>query len=67
MKPGVHPAYQTTKVVCACGAEYEVGSTRTNLRVDVCARCHPVYTGGGHRLVDTAGQVERFKKRYRLS
>jgi large subunit ribosomal protein L31 len=64
MKAGIHPAYHLAKVVCACGAEYEVGSTRPSMRVEVCARCHPVYTGGGHRVVDTGGRVERFRKRY---
>lgn len=63
MRAGVHPAYQTAKVVCGCGATYEVGSTREQLRVDVCARCHPFYTGG-QRIVDTAGRVERFRRKY---
>lgn len=63
MKAGLHPAYQTAQVVCGCGATYEVGSTRTQLRVDVCARCHPFYTGG-QRIVDTAGRVERFRRKY---
>lgn len=64
MKTGVHPAYQTAHIVCACGATYDVGSTRTQLRVDVCARCHPFFTGSGQRIVDTAGRVERFRRKY---
>lgn len=64
MKAGLHPAYQTAQVVCACGATYEVGSTREKLRVDVCARCHPFFTGSGSRIVDTAGRVERFRRKY---
>jgi large subunit ribosomal protein L31 len=66
VKSGVHPAYHLAKVVCSCGAEYEVGSTRPSMRVDVCGRCHPAYTGGGYRVVDAGGRVERFKKRFNL-
>lgn len=63
MQAEMHPAYQTAHVVCGCGATYEVGSTRTQLRVDVCARCHPFYTGG-QRIVDSAGRIERFRRKY---
>ncbi len=63
MKEGIHPAYQRTTVTCACGAVYHIGSTRTNLRIEVCGQCHPLYTGK-QRIVDTGGRVERFKKRY---
>jgi large subunit ribosomal protein L31 len=63
MKPNIHPKYQAAKVHCAtCGTEFEVGSTRTELRVDVCGNCHPFYTGK-QMIMDTAGQVERFQKR----
>jgi large subunit ribosomal protein L31 len=62
MKSGIHPTYYRTKVTCACGATYEVGSTKQSMRVDVCARCHPFYTGK-QRIVDTGGRVERFRRR----
>jgi large subunit ribosomal protein L31 len=63
VKPGIHPEYHRIRVTCACGATYEVGSTKPSLRVDVCARCHPFYTGK-QRIVDTGGRVERFLRRY---
>ena len=63
MKAGIHPAYHRTRVTCACGATYEMGSTRENIRVDICARCHPFYTGK-QRIVDTGGRVERFRRKY---
>ena len=63
MKKGIHPDYQPAKVRCACGAEYETGSTKKDLRVDICSNCHPFYTGK-QKLVDTGGRVERFNKRY---
>lgn len=66
MKKGIHPRYEVTTIACACGATYTVGSTRKNLRVEICSRCHPFYTGGAQRIVDTGGRVERFKKKYGL-
>ncbi len=63
VKPGIHPEYFETTITCACGATYPVGSTRKNLRVEICSNCHPFYTGK-HRIVDTGGRVERFRKRY---
>ncbi len=65
MKAGIHPSYQKTTITCACGAVYEVGSTKTNIRVDVCAACHPVFTGT-QKILDAAGRVEKFKKKYGL-
>jgi large subunit ribosomal protein L31 len=62
MKPGIHPKYEETTVTCACGNTFTTRSTRQNLRVDVCSNCHPFYTGE-QRLVDTAGQVDRFMRR----
>lgn len=59
MKTGIHPRYELTTVTCACGSTFETRSTRQNLRVDLCSVCHPFYTGE-QRIVDTAGQVERF-------
>jgi len=62
MKQGIHPQYEQTTVTCACGNVFTTRSTRQNLRVDVCSNCHPFYTGE-QRIVDTAGQVDRFMRR----
>ncbi len=62
VKDSIHPKYETTTVTCSCGTTWETRSTRKNLRVDVCSACHPFYTGE-QRIVDTAGQVERFMRR----
>lgn len=62
MKAGIHPNYQDATVVCACGNTFQTRSTRSSLRVDLCNVCHPFYTGE-QRIVDTAGQVERFMKK----
>ncbi|MGC8489567.1 MAG: 50S ribosomal protein L31 [Clostridia bacterium] len=64
MREEMHPRYARTTITCSCGATYTIGSTRENMHVEVCGKCHPVYTGGGHRLVDTGGRVERFKRKY---
>lgn len=65
MKEGIHPEYKETNVKCACGAEYKTRSTKENIRVDICSKCHPFFTGK-QKLVDTGGRVDRFKKRYNL-
>jgi len=62
MRSGIHPKYEETTVTCACGNTFTTRSTRQNLRVDVCYNCHPFYTGE-QRIVDTAGQVDRFMRR----
>jgi len=63
MKPNIHPTYYPNAVVtCSCGATWTTGSTVPEIRTDVCSTCHPFYTGE-QRIVDTAGQVERFMKR----
>ncbi len=64
-KEGIHPEYKETTVKCACGAEYKTRSTKENIRVDICSKCHPFFTGK-QKLVDTGGRVDRFKKRYNL-
>jgi large subunit ribosomal protein L31 len=63
MKTGIHPEYVTATVHCACGNTWETRSTKPQLRVEVCSNCHPYFTGE-QRIVDTAGRVERFKRRY---
>lgn len=61
MKQGIHPTfYKDATVTCACGAVYSVGSTEKELKVEICAACHPFYTGK-QKLVDTAGRVDKFK------
>ena len=65
MKEGIHPNYRVTTVRCACGNEFQVGSTKENIRVEICSNCHPFYTGKQKR-VDTGGRVDRFKKRFNL-
>jgi len=62
MRDGIHPKYEASTITCACGNAFETRSTRPNLRIDVCSRCHPFYTGE-QRLMDTGGQVERFRRR----
>ncbi|MGC4105519.1 MAG: 50S ribosomal protein L31 [Thermomicrobiales bacterium] len=62
MKPGIHPNYVEATVTCSCGNTFTTRSTRRDIRTDLCSTCHPFYTGE-QRIVDTAGQVERFTKR----
>ena len=62
-KAGIHPAYSLAQVTCACGASYTMASTRGNFAVDICSACHPFYTGK-QKLLDTAGRIERFQKKY---
>jgi large subunit ribosomal protein L31 len=67
VKPDIHPKYHQAEVHCgSCGITYKIGSTRTELRVDVCSNCHPFFTGK-QTIIDTAGQVERFQKRMERS
>ena len=63
MNEGIHPEYNAIKIRCACGNEIETGSTVKALSVDICSACHPFFTGK-QKLVDTAGRVDRFNKRY---
>ncbi len=63
MKKGIHPKYMSTKVTCSCGHKFETMATQSEVHTDICSVCHPFYTGK-QRLVDTAGRVERFKKKY---
>ncbi len=63
MKEKIHPKYFDTKATCACGASFDVGSTRENIRVDICSACHPLFTGK-QKLLDIEGRVQKFKKKY---
>jgi large subunit ribosomal protein L31 len=65
MKTGIHPEYVESTVQCSCGNTFQTRSTRPTLRVDVCSNCHPFYTGT-QRIVDAAGQVERFRRRFKI-
>jgi large subunit ribosomal protein L31 len=64
MKPGIHPEYRQVNVHCACGATWTTGSTKKELRLEICSNCHPFFTGR-QKLVDSAGMVDRFQRKYR--
>jgi len=66
MKEGIHPKYEKSVVKCACGETFETGSTKGALRVDICSKCHPFFTGK-QKLIDTGGRVERFKKKFGIT
>jgi large subunit ribosomal protein L31 len=63
MREGIHPEYKASKAICACGNTFETRSTLPELHVDICSQCHPFYTGK-QKLIDTAGRVERFRRKY---
>ena len=63
MKADIHPEYKETTITCACGNVVEVGSTRQDIRVQICSKCHPFFTGK-QKLIDTAGRIERLRKKY---
>jgi large subunit ribosomal protein L31 len=63
MKNEIHPDYVTTTITCACGNVVEVGSTKSDIKVEICSKCHPFFTGK-QKLIDTAGRIERFRKKY---
>lgn len=66
MKPDIHPNYVEATVTCACGSTFTTRSTQGNVRVDICAACHPFYTGR-QNIVDTEGRVERFMNKYKAA
>jgi len=63
MREGIHPDYKQTTIKCACGEVIEIGSTKENIMVEICSKCHPFYTGK-QKLIDTGGRVEKFNKRF---
>jgi large subunit ribosomal protein L31 len=66
MRTKIHPEYHTdAQVICSCGNIFTTGSTKKTLRVELCSKCHPFFTGE-QKIVDTAGRVERFKRRYKI-
>ncbi len=66
MKEGIHPKYEESTITCACGEVIKTHSTKGDIRVEVCSKCHPFYTGKT-KLVDTGGRVDRFKKRFGIT
>lgn len=64
MKASIHPNYEETTVTCACGEVFQTRSTRKNIRVDICSKCHPFFTGE-KKFLDSAGRIERFEQRYK--
>ena len=64
MKAGIHPEYVDTTITCACGEVIQTRSTKPDIRVEVCSKCHPFYTGK-QKFMDTAGRVERFQRKYK--
>ena len=65
MKEKIHPEYVETTITCACGEVIKTRSTKKDLKVEICSQCHPFYTGK-QKIVDTAGRVDRFKKKYKI-
>ena len=65
MKEGIHPQYNKTTIRCVCGEVIETGSTKSDIRVEICSKCHPFFTGK-QKLVDSGGRVDRFKKKFGL-
>ena len=63
MKEGIHPEYYEATVTCNCGNTFKTGSTKQDIHVEICSKCHPFFTGK-QKLVDTSGRVDMFKKRY---
>ena len=63
MKAGIHPKYEETTVTCGCGNKFTTRSTKKNISVEICSACHPFFTGK-QKLIDTAGRVERFQRKY---
>lgn len=63
MKKGIHPGYKTTTITCLCGNVISTRSTQENIQVEICSQCHPFFTGK-QKLIDTAGRVERFQRKY---
>ncbi len=65
MRQGIHPDYKDTTITCACGAVYNTKSVKENLKVDICSKCHPFFTGK-QKFVDAGGRVDKFKKKFNI-
>ena len=66
MKEGIHPNYKQTTIKCACGEVIDTGSTKKDIKVEICSKCHPFYTGK-QKLIDTSGRVDKFNKKFGLN
>lgn len=66
MKKDIHPKYEKAIISCACGNSFETGSTKKIMKVEICSACHPFFTGK-QKIIDTAGRVERFNRKYNLT
>jgi large subunit ribosomal protein L31 len=64
MKRDIHPTYNETEISCVCGEKFKSRSTKPEIRVEVCSKCHPFFTGTGRSLLQAGGRVERFKQKY---
>ena len=65
MRKEIHPKYESCTISCVCGSVFETRSTREDYKIDICSTCHPFFTGeGGLRLIDAAGRIEKFRRRY---
>ena len=66
MKQNIHPKYNEVNVTCSCGNTFTTGSTKGDIKVEVCSKCHPFYTGSKRLLVEEGGQIDKFKKKYKM-
>lgn len=66
MKEKIHPKYEKTTITCGCGAVIETRSTGNDMHIEICSKCHPFYIGGDNKLIDTAGRIDKFRKRFKL-
>ena len=66
MKQNIHPKYNEVTVTCSCGNTFTTGSTKGDIKVEVCSKCHPFYTGSKRLLVEEGGQIDKFKKKYKM-
>ena len=64
MREGIHPEYHQATVTCNCGNTFVTGSTKENIHVEICSKCHPFYTGGKQRNIEAGGQIDKFNKKY---
>jgi large subunit ribosomal protein L31 len=66
MKKEIHPDYGATTISCGCGAVIETRSTGKDMHIEICSKCHPFYIGGDNKLIDTAGRIDKFRKRFKI-
>ncbi len=66
MKKNIHPNYESTTITCGCGEVIETRSAGKDMHIEICSKCHPFYNGGGDKLIDTAGRIDKFRQRYNI-